>query len=66
MDRLDPEAKVKLERMLKDIDENLDELQKEKDLYQKQLGSAVSQTKSGWQSQAPSVVSKFSSEPNIY
>jgi hypothetical protein len=26
----------------------------------------ISKTKSGWQSHAPSIVSKFSSEPNVY
>lgn len=66
VDRLDPVAKAKLERMLKDIDENLDDLQKEKELYQKQLGSAMSNNKSGWQSHAPSVISKFSSDTNFY
>ena len=66
VDRLDPVAKAKLERMLQDIDENLDDLQKEKEQYQKQLGSAMSNNKSGWQSHAPSVISKFSSDSNFY
>ena len=54
--------------MLKDIDENLEELMKERDYYQKSVGSAmsVSQARSGWQSHAPSIVSKFSNEPNLY
>lgn len=54
--------------MLKDINENLEDLQKEKEEYYKNLGSghSTSQAKSGWQSQAPSIVSKFSSEPNFY
>jgi hypothetical protein len=61
-------ARAKLEGMLRDIDDNLEELQKERDLYQKSVGSAmsVSQARSGWQSHAPSVVSKFQSEPNLY
>lgn len=48
VDRLDPVAKAKLEHMLKDIDDNLDELQREKEQYHKNLGSAVSSAKSGW------------------
>ena len=42
VDRLDPVARAKLDRMLKDIDDNLDELQREKEQYHKNLGSAVS------------------------
>ena len=68
VDKLDPAAKAKLEGMLRDIDDNLEELQREKELYQKSMGSAMStsQARSGWQSHAPSVVSKFQSEPNLY
>lgn len=68
VDKLAPELKIKLDRMLKEVEDNLEDLQKEKELYQKQLGGAsvISKTKSGWQSHAPSIVSKFSSEPNVY
>lgn len=48
VDRLGPVEKAKLERMLKDIDDNLDDLQREKEQYSKNLGSTISQNKSGW------------------
>ena len=67
-DRLDPVARAKLNAMLNEIDNNLDELQKEKNEYFKQMGSNVStsQAKSNWQSHALSAVSKFSTDPNSF
>ena len=56
VDRLDPESRAKLEAMVKEIDENLEELQREKEEYMRHDG----------QSSSPSKVSKLGSAPNVY
>ena len=56
VDRLDPESRAKLEAMVKEIDDNLEELQKEKEEYFKHDG----------QSSSPSKVSRLTGAPNIY
>jgi hypothetical protein len=33
VDKLAPELKIKLDRMLKEVEDNLEDLQKEKELY---------------------------------
>lgn len=56
VDRLDPESRARLEAMVKEIDENLEELQREKEDYLRHDG----------QSSSPSKVSKLVSAPNVY
>ena len=56
VDRLDPESRARLEVMVKEIDENLEDLQREKDEYMRHDG----------QSSSPSKVSRLVSGPNVY
>ena len=53
---MDPESRARLEAMVKEIDENLEELQREKEDYLRHDG----------QPSSPSKVSKLVSAPNVY
>ena len=58
VDRLDPESRARLEAMVKEIDDNLEELVREKeDYYKLQTDGASS---------SPSKVSRLTSGPNVY
>ena len=58
VDRLDPESRARLEAMVKDIDDNLDDLVREKEEYYKLQTDGASSS--------PSKVSKVTSAPNVY
>ena len=58
VDRLDPESRARLEAMVKEIDDNLEELVREKEEYYKLQNVGDSHN--------PSKVSKLTGAPNVY